>query len=208
MSDGSAPDGVGAAGAAGGGDVAAAVHALLFASAEPLSLDRLAALAHATREAVRSALRRIAGFYGAVGGGGGFAAGAPGGVQLREVAGGWQLTTCPEQAEVVASLGRSRPQPVSPAALETLAIVAYRQPVTRAEVEQIRGVGVDGVMSTLIDRDLVREVGRKQAPGRPTLYGTTEEFLRYFGLRSLRDLPQPADEGGEAEAGRGGRDAG
>jgi len=171
------------------------IHALLFASPEPLGVDRLATLSGATRDEVRAALRQIGAYY---------ASGeAPGGVMLQEIARGWQLTTAPQAAQAVIALGRGRPQPLSPAALETLAIIAYRQPATRADVEAIRGVKIDGVLATLLDRDLVREVGRKQAPGRPVLYGITDEFLRFFGLRSLDDLPQPAPEdttdGREAE---------
>jgi segregation and condensation protein B len=101
------------------------------------------------------------------------------------------LTTAPEYAEKVSAVGRSRPQPLSPAALETLAVVAYRQPVTRAEIEAVRGVKVEGVVATLLERGLIREAGRKRAPGRPALYATTEEFLRFFGLNSLSDLPEP-----------------
>lgn len=158
------------------------VHALLFVSAGPVSVERLCSLTGASRDAVNGAVGILAGHY---------AAPTPGGVRLQEVAGGWMLTTAPEYADKVAALARSRPQPLSPAALETLAVIAYRQPVTRAEVEAVRGVKVEGVVATLLERGLVREAGRKPAPGRPVLYATTDEFLRFFGLRTLNDLPEP-----------------
>lgn len=107
------------------------------------------------------------------------------------VAGGWQLVSRPEFAPWVKTLAgtKARPSRLSPPALETLAIIAYRQPITRAEMEQIRGVSVDGVLQTLVERELVAQVGRAEAPGRPMTYGTTSLFLEYFGLRGLEDLP-------------------
>lgn len=115
--------------------------------------------------------------------------------QLVCVAGAWQFVSRPEFAPWVRALVgvKARPPRLSQAALETLAIIAYRQPVTRAEVEQIRGVNVDGVMQTLLERGLIQESGRAETVGRPMTYGTTEQFLHYFGLRSLDDLPA-ADE--------------
>lgn len=111
------------------------------------------------------------------------------------VAGSWQFVTQPEFAPWLKALVgvKARPSRLSQPALETLAIIAYRQPMTRAEVEQIRGVNVDGTMQTLTERGLVESVGRAEVVGRPTLYGTTTAFLEYFGLRSLDDLPA-ADE--------------
>jgi segregation and condensation protein B len=111
------------------------------------------------------------------------------------VAGAWQFVTQPEFAPWLRALvgARARPPRLSQPALETLAIIAYRQPITRAEIEQIRGVSVDGVMQTLMERGLVEVVGRADAVGRPPTYGTTALFLEYFGLRSLEDLPA-ADE--------------
>ncbi|MGD0615427.1 MAG: SMC-Scp complex subunit ScpB [Verrucomicrobiota bacterium] len=107
------------------------------------------------------------------------------------VAGAWQFVTQPEYAAWLRALVgvKARPPRLSQPALETLAIVAYRQPVTRAEVEQIRGVNVDGVLQTLLERGLVEQVGRAEVLGRPMTYGTTGLFLEYFGLRSLEDLP-------------------
>src|SRR5438105_2784978 len=111
------------------------------------------------------------------------------------VAGSWQFVTQPEYAPWVKALvgHRLRPPRLSQPALETLAIIAYRQPITRAEIEQVRGVTVDGVMQTLVERGLVEQVGRAEVVGRPMTYGTTALFLEYFGLRSLDDLPA-ADE--------------
>ena len=111
------------------------------------------------------------------------------------VAGAWQFVTQPEYAGWLRALVgvKARPPRLSQPALETLAIIAYRQPVTRAEIEQIRGVNVDGVMQTLLERGLVEHVGRAEVVGRPMTYGTTALFLEYFGLRSLEGLPA-ADE--------------
>jgi segregation and condensation protein B len=124
------------------------------------------------------------------------------------VAGAWQFVTRPEFAPWIRVLvgGKVRPPRLSLAALETLAIIAYRQPVTRAEIEEIRGVNVDGVMQTLLQRGLIQEVGRAETLGRPVTYGTTDQFLEYFGLRSLEDLPaadelrrwKPAERAGES----------
>jgi segregation and condensation protein B len=111
------------------------------------------------------------------------------------VAGAWQFVSQPEFAPWLKALvgHKSRPAKLSQPALETLAIIAYRQPITRAEVEQVRGVAVDGVMQTLLERGLVEQVGRAEVVGRPMTFGTTASFLEYFGLRSLEDLPA-ADE--------------
>lgn len=111
------------------------------------------------------------------------------GMQVVYVAGGYQMATRPEHAAYIARLSVGVRQRLSRAALETLAMIAYRQPITKAEIERIRGVKVDGVLATLIERGLVRPAGRKKAAGRPILYGTTCEFLRWFGLASLDDLP-------------------
>lgn len=115
--------------------------------------------------------------------------------RLACVAGAWQFFSEPEFAPWVKALvgQKNRPTRLSQPALETLAIIAYRQPLTRAEVEQIRGVAVDGVMQTLLERGLVEQVGRAEVPGRPMTYGTTALFLEYFGLRNLEGLPA-ADE--------------
>jgi len=115
--------------------------------------------------------------------------------RLACVAGGWQFVSQPEYAPwIIALVGtKARPPRLSQPALETLAIIAYRQPITRAEIEQVRGVAVDGVMQTLVERGLVEQVGRAEVVGRPMTYATTVLFLEYFGLRSLEELPA-ADE--------------
>jgi segregation and condensation protein B len=111
------------------------------------------------------------------------------GVRLVEVAGGYQLRTPKENADWVKKFLGGRPARMGRATLETLAIIAYRQPVTKAEIEAIRGVDVDGVVNTLIERNLIRPVGRKDVPGRPFLFGTTAEFLELFNLKDLSELP-------------------
>jgi len=109
--------------------------------------------------------------------------------QIVEVAGGWQMMTDPSMAKWIRRLyKRSKPRLSAPS-LETLAIIAYRQPLARSEIEMIRGVNVDGVIYTLMERGLIKVAGRKDAPGRPILYGTTKEFLQHFGLNSLQELP-------------------
>ena len=111
------------------------------------------------------------------------------GVQLVEVAGGYQLRTTKANADWVKKFLGGRPARMGKATLETMAIIAYRQPITRAEIEAIRGVDVDGVIATLLERNLIRAVARKDVPGRPFLYGTTGEFLQLFNLKDLTHLP-------------------
>jgi segregation and condensation protein B len=111
------------------------------------------------------------------------------GLMVQEVAGGFRLTTRPEAHPWIQRLQQVKPTRLSRAALETLAIIAYRQPITKAEVEDIRGVAIDGVLRTLLERDLVRILGRKADAGRPILYGTSQQFLEHFGFRTLGDLP-------------------
>src|SRR5512137_176725 len=116
------------------------------------------------------------------------------GVELREVASGWRVQIRPQHAEVVSRLWQERPSRYSRALLETLALIAYRQPITRGEIEDIRGVTVSTtIMRTLHERGWVRVVGHREVPGRPELLGTTREFLDYFGLKSLDDLPTLAE---------------
>ena len=111
--------------------------------------------------------------------------------RVEQVAGGWQIMTLPQYADVLAALNRERYQnKLSPAAMETLAIVAYRQPILRADIESIRGVACGEVLRSLMDKHLVKIVGRADEIGRPMLYGTTKTFLEVFGLATLKDLPQ------------------
>jgi segregation and condensation protein B len=111
------------------------------------------------------------------------------GLALIEVAGGYRLVTKPEMAPWIQRLQGAKPARLSKAALETLAIIAYKQPITRSEIEAIRGVMIDGVLKTLVERDLIRILGRKPEVGRPILYGTSRSFLEYFGFRDLSELP-------------------
>jgi len=161
------------------------LEAALFASGRPLPLDELAVLdPEVSRAELALALDEIRECYETAGHG----------VELVELAGGWQILTRPEYTETIerASLA-ARPQRLSAAALETLAIIAYRQPIGRAEIEEIRGVSVGGMLKTLHERGLIDVVGRSEGLGRPLLYGTTSAFLEHFALRHLNELPR-ADE--------------
>ena len=162
----------------------ATIEALIFASPEPMSLKTLTKLLDSEpKEDVKAALDAVRARYD-----------GPGGLQLVEVAGGFQIVTRPELHEWVRRLFHERTtQKLSVAALETLAVIAYKQPVTAPEIAEIRGVNTSGVLATLIDRKLVKIVGRKQVVGRPFMYGTTREFLDKFGLKDLSDLPKVED---------------
>ena len=161
------------------------LEAILFVSGEPLSVDRiLGVLEGVARAELMSALRALQADYAVEGRG----------LQLVEVAGGFQITTRPDCAPWIKRLERTREgAKLSRSAMETLAIVAYKQPVVRADIEQIRGVDSAAVLKTLLERRLVRIVGRKDAPGRPIMYGTTRQFLQAFGLKDLSDLPPLRD---------------
>jgi segregation and condensation protein B len=158
--------------------LAARLEALLFAAAEPVALAALAAAAGASEAEVSLALSELASHLDQEGHG----------FSLEAVAGGYQLLTRPEYGTAVTALLQRRRPPLSRAALETLAVVVFRQPVTRAEIDDLRGVRSDGALMTLVERGLVAEVGRDPGPGRPARYGTTRRFLEYFGLRDLSDL--------------------
>lgn len=161
-------------------DRLAILEALLFVAEEPLPLSRLQEiLGEAGPDDVEAWLRDLALRLEAEGRG----------LMVQEVAGGFRLSTRPEVHPWIQRLQQVRPARLSRAALETLAIIAYRQPITRAEIEAIRGVAVDGVLRTLLERELVRMMGRKAEAGRPMLYGTSQQFLEHFGLRELGDLP-------------------
>ncbi len=162
----------------------AALEALLFSSDQPLPLALLAESLDSGPDAVSEALVTLDREYRE----------REAGVQLREIAGGWMLSTAPEHAEWVGRLLRGKKKMrLSRAALEALAIIAYKQPVTKTEVEAIRGVDTTGVLATLLERNLVTIRGRSKVVGRPLLYGTTPEFLDYFGLKDLTELPRPEE---------------
>jgi segregation and condensation protein B len=158
----------------------ALLESLLCASGEPLTLEKAAeVIGNVTRAQVKRAVEALQAEYERDGRG----------FRIVEVAGGYQLRTAPQNREYVRRLLRERPMRLTRPMLETLAIVAYKQPVTRPEIEAIRGVDVDSVLATLLDRGLIRIAGRKEAPGRPLIYATSREFLEVFSLRHLSDLP-------------------
>jgi segregation and condensation protein B len=178
------------------------LEAILFSAQKPLSLKELrdvfaAAVEHAEGDETVRALKKVKEeqLTAALEELGKEHEAAGRSYRLACVAGSWQFVTQPEYAPWVKALvgHRARPPRLSHPALETLAIIAYRQPLTRAEIEQVRGVAVDGVMQTLLERGLVEQLGRAEVIGRPMTYGTTSVFLEYFGLRSLEELPA-ADE--------------
>lgn len=113
-----------------------------------------------------------------------------GGLQLQQIAGGWQLATNMDYYDYVQRLGEERDKHLSQAAMETLSIIAFKQPITKQEIEHIRGVRIEKIMSRLLEMELIRELGRKDTIGRPILYGTTDTFLQCFGLKDLGDLPE------------------
>jgi len=153
------------------------LEALVFASDLPLKAAELAKLASAPVKEVKLLLTILKSDY------------APRGIQLDEMAGGWLFRTHPIYAPFVRDMTKQRPVKLSRAQIETLAILAYRQPITRPEIDEIRGVDCGPVLKVLLDRDLIRILGKKDEPGRPILYGTTGTFLEFFSLKSLKDLP-------------------
>jgi segregation and condensation protein B len=157
------------------------VEALLFVSDKPISIDTLKeVLKEIEPTDIRAIIEELNGEYAS--GGRSFG--------VKEIAGGFQMLTDPVFSKWIAALYKRPPDRLTGPALETLAIIAYRQPITRTDMEVIRGVNVDGVLHTLEDRNLIRTRGRLEAPGRPILYGTTNEFLQHFGLKSLDELPK------------------
>lgn len=165
-------------------DIRHIIESLLFVSETPLSIGRMAEVLELDDlAAVRAAVGRLADEYER----------RKGGFYLSEVAGGYQLRTRPEHKEWIQRMLQSGPSRLSKAAMETLAIVAYRQPVLRSDVEHIRGVDCGGVLRVLLERKIIKILGRKEMPGRPLLYGTTRKFLEMFNLRDLKDLPTPKE---------------
>ncbi|MFO7831073.1 MAG: SMC-Scp complex subunit ScpB [Desulfuromonadaceae bacterium] len=164
-------------------DIKARVEAVLFSSDTALSMAKLEQVLEVGTQPLRVALQQLQHECQQEGRG----------VVLQEVAGGFQLRTRPEYAPWVMQLRRTRHMNLSRAATETLAIVAYRQPVTRAELEALRGVDSAGIVRTLLEKDLVRVAGKKDVPGRPLMYATSARFLEVFGLNSLEDLPTLRD---------------
>lgn len=171
----------------------AQLEAIIYAAETPITLEQISALVKESvaaegasddaeiKSRVRSCLTELVGEYGS----------ADHGIEIREVAGGYRMSTKPEQHEVVRAFAKSLKPPVrlSLPALETLAVIAYKQPVTVPEINDIRGVDSGGVIGTLLDRKLITTAGRKQVIGRPILYKTTKEFLMRFGLKDVNELP-------------------
>ncbi len=169
----------------------AIVESLLFASDIPLTIDKIKSILDIQdRQAALNALTSLAQEYES----------QKRGFFLSEVAGGYQLRTRPEYRQWVRRMKQTRPARLSRAAMETLAIVAYKQPVLRSDVEHLRGVDSGGTLRTLLERGLIRVLGRKRLPGRPMVYGTSKRFLEIFDLKELSELPTLKDlqELGEA----------
>ncbi len=163
---------------------AAIVEAVLFLESDPIDMKRLSRITLLSKEVIESALEVLKTKYSL----------PSSGLELSEVGGGWSLIPKHELwSQLKEHYGKRNEDKPSRAALETLSIIAYSQPITRAEIESIRGVGVSGVIKMLEERGLIKEVGRKEGPGRPVQYGTTREFLKVFRLNSLADLPKLDD---------------
>lgn len=160
----------------------AIIEALLFASEKPLTLEQMkSVLDNLETTEIRSLLEGLRSEYEK----------SERGIRIIEIAGGFQMIAGPHLSALLKKLYKGRtPERLSKPALETLAIIAYKHPVTRLEIESIRNVNVDGIIKSLIEKDLIRISGRKKAPGRPYVYGITKHFLEYFGLKSLEDLPK------------------
>lgn len=160
-------------------EVARIVEGLLFVSDKPLTLEAVEKASGIGADSATAAFQTLKLRYEQ----------ARGGIVLHEVAGGWQLRSAPEAAEYVRRMLQIKPQRLTRAALETLAIIAYRQPITRPEVEDIRAVDSGAIIKALLERKLIKILGKKEEPGHPLLYGTTREFLEFFNLKNLASLP-------------------
>ena len=156
------------------------IEALLFVSDSSLTIERIkSVLALNNTKEIQEALSALSDEYEA----------RKGGFYLREVAGGYQIRTRPEYTKWIKRLLRTKPVRISKAALETLAIIAYKQPIIRSDIEHIRGVDCGGILRMLLERKLIRILGRKEIPGRPLIYATTKQFLEIFDLKDLKELP-------------------
>jgi len=165
-------------------DIKNIIESLLLVTEEPLTIDRIKSiLIEPETKEVQNALTELAADYEA----------RQGGFLLREVAGGYQIRTRPEYREWIKRLIQPKPLRLSKAALETLAIIAYKQPIIRSDIEHIRGVNCGGILRMLLERKLIRILGRKEIPGRPIIYATTKQFLETFELKDLKDLPTPEE---------------
>jgi segregation and condensation protein B len=161
-------------------ELPAIIESLIFTAESALSIDRLCDLLNDfERDEIKAALTELVDYYQE----------RAGGFELVEVAGGWQFRTRPPFHGYITRHIKTRTSKFSQSALETLAIIAYRQPITRAEVEHLRGVDCGGVLKSLLEKHVVRILGKKDIPGRPLIYGTSKEFLEIFGLNDLKSLP-------------------
>lgn len=161
-------------------EVKSIIESLLFVAGEPVTLDTLRKIIEVDKYNTDRILHDLINDYSI----------NNSGLLILEVAGGFQMVTNPASAPWIKKLlSTSMPKRLTQSSLETIAIIAYRQPIIKAEIEAIRGVNSDGVVKTLLDRRLVKILGRKEAPGRPLMYGTTQEFMQYFGLKDLAELP-------------------
>lgn len=158
------------------------IEALLIATDTPLSLERVAGILNSTEDEVKKNIEILNNEYRQTGRA----------FEIKEVAGGFQIYTLPEYADYVGKL-KQKKEKLSKAALETLAIIAYHQPITRAEIEKARGVDCSYILESLLAKGLIKIVGRLPTPGRPIKYATTNEFLRHFGIRDLSELPREED---------------
>jgi segregation and condensation protein B len=162
----------------------AVIESLVFASSEPITSKTIAEVVGINDHTVKQIISDLMADYQS----------SKKGIQIMEVANGYQFCTHPECAPYIEKLHKNpRNVGLSQAAIETLAIVAYKQPITKAEIEALRGVSVESSLTNLLDKNLVEEAGRKDAPGRPILYRTTKQFLKYFGLNHLNELPKIPD---------------
>jgi segregation and condensation protein B len=163
----------------------AVIEALIFSSERPLAIEQIKkVLDNLDPTDIRRLIEELKAEY----------EDAKGGIRIIEIAGGFQMITNPDFATFLKKLYKQRRvEHLSKAALETLAIIAYKQPVTKLEIESLRSVNIDGVMGNLLDKGLIRIAGRKRAPGRPYVFGTSRQFLEYFGLKSLEELPKIED---------------
>jgi segregation and condensation protein B len=172
-------------------DLKAIIESLLFVADAPLSVDKIRqTLPDVSSRQIQEALKALIEDYEL----------RKGGFHLREVAGGYRFRTRPEYHEWIKRFLQPSPVRLSKAALETLAIIAYKQPIIRSDVEHIRGVDCGGTMRTLLERKLIRILGRKEIPGRPLIYATTRQFLELFDLKNLTDLPLPKEIGDKPES--------
>lgn len=171
-------------------DFKAIIESLLFVSNKPLTIKEISEIINVSEEETKDILEDLYFEYQE----------NNRGFTLSKFAHGYLFTTKKEHAPFIERLYKPKLSNLSTAALETLAIIAYKQPITRSEIELLRGVKVDKIIYTLVDRNLIEEVGRREGPGRPILYGTTGDFLQYFGLNDLSQLPIPDNLPLEEEA--------